>query len=318
METAEYKYPFWLHQRFDNFELFAAAVRGWDVDFRQLDRGEFQTEMTQVDTPTALISEAFFNRRLEQKGGAPPRTWTFAILEAPSPDVIWRGQTLTDQMMAVFPPGSEIDASSPPGFHVLTISIPVDVFEGWDALYQMDGSGKIQPLCMLIKVDPIRLAAIRRAARYAITTAGSVRPLIHETVQDLPNLVVDALSAARSIRSKPSVKKRTGVVKLLTAYIDAHLQNPISLAELCTAAKVSPRTIQYTFMDRFGVSPKQYIQARRLNGVHRDLCKANLHRKRISDVANDWGFWHMGQFAADYRKLFGELPSETLGENYFV
>ena len=33
---------------------------------------------------------------------------------------------------------------------------------------------------------------------------------------------------------------------------------------------------------------------------------------RISDVANRWGFWHMGSFAADYRKQFGELPSETL------
>jgi len=29
-------------------------------------------------------------------------------------------------------------------------------------------------------------------------------------------------------------------------------------------------------------------------------------------VANAWGFWHMGQFARDYRRLFGELPSDTL------
>jgi AraC family ethanolamine operon transcriptional activator len=35
---------------------------------------------------------------------------------------------------------------------------------------------------------------------------------------------------------------------------------------------------------------------------------------RIADVANRWGFWHMGQFAADYRRQFGELPSETVGE----
>jgi len=47
MEMAEYKYPFHLHQRFDNFELFAAAVRGWDVDFRQLDCGDLQTEIKQ-------------------------------------------------------------------------------------------------------------------------------------------------------------------------------------------------------------------------------------------------------------------------------
>ena len=32
---------------------------------------------------------------------------------------------------------------------------------------------------------------------------------------------------------------------------------------------------------------------------------------RVTDVANEWGFWHLGQFAADYRRHFGELPSET-------
>ena len=30
-----------------------------------------------------------------------------------------------------------------------------------------------------------------------------------------------------------------------------------------------------------------------------------------ANVAHRWGFWHMGQFARDYRRLFGELPSET-------
>ncbi len=32
---------------------------------------------------------------------------------------------------------------------------------------------------------------------------------------------------------------------------------------------------------------------------------------RIADIANRYGFWHMGQFAADYRRMFAELPSET-------
>ena len=32
----------------------------------------------------------------------------------------------------------------------------------------------------------------------------------------------------------------------------------------------------------------------------------------VAEVASRWGFWHMGQLAADYRQLFGELPSETL------
>jgi len=48
-----------------------------------------------------------------------------------------------------------------------------------------------------------------------------------------------------------------------------------------------------------------------MNGVRRDLQRADPSEK-IADVANRWGFWHMGQFAADYRRQFGELPSETL------
>jgi transcriptional regulator GlxA family with amidase domain len=31
---------------------------------------------------------------------------------------------------------------------------------------------------------------------------------------------------------------------------------------------------------------------------------------RGGDVANAWGFWHMGQFARNYKRQFGELPSE--------
>jgi AraC family transcriptional regulator, ethanolamine operon transcriptional activator len=32
----------------------------------------------------------------------------------------------------------------------------------------------------------------------------------------------------------------------------------------------------------------------------------------IQDIASHWGFWHLSQFAQDYRQLFGELPSDTL------
>ena len=74
---------------------------------------------------------------------------------------------------------------------------------------------------------------------------------------------------------------------------------------------VSERTLRYAFREQLGVSPKQYLQLVRLGGVRRNLQLAAAGVK-IVDVANRWGFWHMGQFAADYRRQFGELPSETL------
>ena len=55
---------------------------------------------------------------------------------------------------------------------------------------------------------------------------------------------------------------------------------------------------------------------------------ANPFITKIGDIASQWGFWHMDQFAADYLNLFGELPSITMGAiqlevspdlfNYFI
>ena len=72
----------------------------------------------------------------------------------------------------------------------------------------------------------------------------------------------------------------------------------------------SDRTLRRAFKERFGVSPKSYLRSQKLIGVRRQL-RATGAETLVSDIANEWGFWHMGQFAADYRGHFGELPSET-------
>jgi AraC family ethanolamine operon transcriptional activator len=52
-----------------------------------------------------------------------------------------------------------------------------------------------------------------------------------------------------------------------------------------------------------------------LNGVHRDLKNADSAPTKITDVAIHWGFWHMSQFAIDYQRFFGELPSQTMNRH---
>jgi AraC family ethanolamine operon transcriptional activator len=95
------------------------------------------------------------------------------------------------------------------------------------------------------------------------------------------------------------------------AYIEDHADDAPTVTDICRASGASYRTLNYAFNQRFGVSPKQYLQAVRLNSVRKDLRRIGP-RGAIIDIANRWGFWHMGQFAADYRRQFGELPSATL------
>jgi AraC family transcriptional regulator, ethanolamine operon transcriptional activator len=96
----------------------------------------------------------------------------------------------------------------------------------------------------------------------------------------------------------------------LTAICD-HPEDVLTVSDLCRIAKTSERTLDYAFTENFGSSPALYMKARRLNGARNDLCREHKPTVKIADIANKWGFWHLGQFARDYRGLFGELPSDT-------
>jgi AraC family ethanolamine operon transcriptional activator len=85
----------------------------------------------------------------------------------------------------------------------------------------------------------------------------------------------------------------------------------LSIGDLCRITKASERTMHYAFIERFSLSPAHYMKIQRLNGVRKELCGEHAPLMNIADVANKWGFWHLGQFARDYRNLFCELPSAT-------
>lgn len=108
-----------------------------------------------------------------------------------------------------------------------------------------------------------------------------------------------------------SYQHRKTIVNTARHFLNNHHERAITLSELCEACHTSRRTLQNSFETILGLSPIQYLRYTRLNGVRRDLKQAAVS-ETIGDIAARWGFWHLGQFAKDYKGVFGELPSETL------
>jgi AraC family ethanolamine operon transcriptional activator len=103
---------------------------------------------------------------------------------------------------------------------------------------------------------------------------------------------------------------RERLVRRADDYLRACRGGPLSLLELCRELGVSERTLHYAFQQVLGLSPMAYCRALRLNAVRQEL-KAAPDTASVQAIAQRWGFHHPGEFAAAYRRLFGELPSQT-------
>jgi AraC-like DNA-binding protein len=99
-------------------------------------------------------------------------------------------------------------------------------------------------------------------------------------------------------------------VARVARWIDAHLGHDITLDRLCAVAGVSPRSLQKTLLAARGQTPQEFVTARRLAAARRRLESASSP-VRVSTVALDCGFAHLGRFAASYRAAFGESPGDT-------
>lgn len=84
-----------------------------------------------------------------------------------------------------------------------------------------------------------------------------------------------------------------------------------TISALCEALPARERTLHEAFREHLGTTPKAYLKTLRLEAAHHDLLKG-LETTRVTDVALEWGFLHFGWFSQDYRRLFGEAPSQTL------
>ena len=75
-------------------------------------------------------------------------------------------------------------------------------------------------------------------------------------------------------------------------------------------SNMSVRSIYNAFSRAFSTTPKTYVKQVKLRKLREDLLRGRC--RNITEVALDYGFGHLGRFSSDYRKLFGELPSETV------
>jgi len=76
---------------------------------------------------------------------------------------------------------------------------------------------------------------------------------------------------------------------------------------------VSDRLLRLAFHEAHGMGPLAFFRLMRLHAVRDALRDAQGRDLRVADIFRQLGVTRPGAFAGEYRRHFGELPSEALG-----
>jgi AraC family transcriptional regulator, ethanolamine operon transcriptional activator len=112
--------------------------------------------------------------------------------------------------------------------------------------------------------------------------------------------------------SELAERRQRRLVELATMYVESGREYRITVTEICQALGVGRRTLEYAFRDVVGTSPKAYFIQCALEAAHHKLRASTPADRTVTEVATEFGFWHLGRFSVSYRIAFGETPSETL------
>ncbi|GLR96894.1 AraC-like DNA-binding protein [Bradyrhizobium liaoningense] len=152
-----------------------------------------------------------------------------------------------------------------------------------------------------------------------ILRTASVQPGLFETTEVAAHLqeglllALDDLFRIDSIPDRSTSVQGERAIKLVQRiddYVATYPTMPIYTADLARAFGVSIRTLGGAVSMVRGMSLHQYIRLKKLWATRSRLLKGG--GVTVATCARAHGFHHLGEFAAAYRAIFHEAPSDTL------
>lgn len=305
---------------FNDYEVYQEFTRNWDVDFRMLSKSSFYVYLNMFLSDTIQVSRTALNGKVDQYGLSPEGFRSIVIPACKEDSFVWLGKKVPNNQILIFPKDRTLDALSFDGFEIFIIDIKEDfllqtlenlkfgnalkIFKGQEQFLDIEIQF-INKLHHLIETF-LQQAMIQQS-----------RNSIQENLYDylLNSIITPILKKIDDsmVSSKDStVRKRDIALNTAVDIINSQIEKTPSISSLCKQTNVSERTLEYAFLEKYRVSPSEFIKATRLHKVRNELISSNHNDSLVSTLANKYGFWHLSQFTADFKKQFGVLPSKVL------
>lgn len=312
------------------------SLPGWDgfVDFSpdQLSRaasnvplgvdilsaGGSPSRIRQLQSPDGWsLDTSYLNCHVRARGGFQSGSVVVLMVTRPAEATICN-TPLEPGVVLTIPGGQDIFASIKPGAGYAAVVLPADTWlDIQETTTRMQAGGMPKaPTAIMLSAQGSRHVGKRFAALPSHLDSSGARndawrmpAAVSEYLSAIAEASTDQALAERQLDR--SLRHRLQQAWKADEYIRAHLGEALSVMRLCRELQVSRRQLEYAFGTAFGVGPAQYIQLTRLNESRRKLLSARRTGQSVTEIVMETGITHLSRFAARYRTLFAELPSET-------
>jgi AraC family ethanolamine operon transcriptional activator len=290
----------------EDVDAYRDALASWDMHAIPLGRGTFRLSWVIRELPEVSLVRYATATSLREAYVKEPGSTAF-VLALPGRDGLFRvrGQELEPGTLALLQPGAEYEVVAPAGSEAIEVYVPDELVArlGLDRWLDPD----------VVSVRPDAALAAQLGARVGPLVTEGIERTLHpasERAAILETLAATLDSVDPSLAPAPTVRLHA-VFRRAAAAIESDPDPMLTVVELAARLGVSTRTLRYAFGYALDMSPYQYMLRRRLMLVRDALVDPSRPERTVLDLLLAEGINHQGEFAGQYRRLFGETPVQT-------
>ncbi len=291
-----------------------------ELDAVQLESRPLRARRVTVNLDTSVLIFHSTNLALRTRTKLPADFVAFTVF-GPCACGTMNGLSVGPDRLLACGPGVEVEFVVSAGYESVVLLLPCDELRMELRRRRREDELPLPNGVELLQSNPSAARELYGLVRYLVDQAAR-QPDVFELPQTQAvaqtQILESLLAALESTDNVEPVSQdrtrlaRSRVVQVAENYALAHAADKLSIGDLCEAAGVSERTLQYAFKELMGMRPIAYLNRFRLHQVRRSLRAANHASTTVTREALLWGFWHFGDFSRAYKDCFGELPSDTL------
>jgi len=298
-----------LRQTFEDIDEMCEKMHGWDMRLMPLKSGKLTHGINQFSSQYVVVQNLMIGQKAHHAGAACKHRVTFGLPSITESQVDLNSRSINDTLV-IFSQGDEFSSVSPEGYSPSAISIDRTWLQQLAISHQIpidietiDNKNTIIPISSQMKAQLKRIFICIASEQYNIERRE------HLLQYELPLLLLQLSLKQEQVTTFKTLTKINGMAKAFN-FIQLNSKSPITIKQICDASHIQERSLERMFREYFDITPNNYLRLYRLQQAKINI-KKSKGSARVSYIASNCGFTHLGRFSNYYEKFFNELPKDT-------